>query len=288
MRFLFVDRVTHWSENEIQGSTLFSQNSPFQYSTSPGGQVIAPGVVSEAIGQLVSWLGIKRNDFTGRPVFMFADRITIRESVQPGSEVALSARIDSMDSETILFSGEARVRGNVVQTVEGCTGFFMTLDQLEDPTVTRQRFDALLSPGGLVLERDGPPLDFELLMGEIPELEHGRHIEMRHVLSEALPFYADHFPRFPVTPIVMINEMIGRSAQRMFPDYQLVPVEVSGIKIKSFLRPAEDFAIVLDCIEEMKNDIGDLAGVNIQAELVKGGKRVLRARYTYACLQRRS
>ena len=57
-----------------------------------GGEAeIAPGALSEAIGQLASWLCIQRNDFTARPVFLFADHIKVHGAVQAGSDVELHA-----------------------------------------------------------------------------------------------------------------------------------------------------------------------------------------------------
>ena len=281
MRFLFVDRITEITENEIRGLKFFGDTESLRYGPEVSGE-IAPGVISEAIGQLASWHAINRNEFTARPVFLFADRIEILKPVFPSSQVELCARIDSMDKETMVFSGEAYVDGNIVHRVSNINGFFMPLAKLEDPHVTRTRFNQLITRG-MNLTEDVGVFEFESLVDEVDELKTGTEIIARKYMAADEPFYMDHFPRYPVTPIVMINEMIGQATQKMMgprEDNILRPKVVKSIKIKDFVRPEEGCEIRVKL--KGRRTEGDYEIIETMAEITKEGKRILRGSYEYS------
>ena len=94
MRFLFVDQITAQGDQSIEGRRAFTDTAPMQYQDPQGERQIAPGVISEGVGQLVSWLCLHKNDFKARPVFLFADSINILKPVRPGAVVNMSATID--------------------------------------------------------------------------------------------------------------------------------------------------------------------------------------------------
>ena len=260
MRFLFVNRIDSMSETTISGHHYFAPDEPLQYplhSAFDGfaGNQVAPGVVSEAIGQLASWLAIKQNGFTARPVFLFADKISVEHPVAPGTGVELRAEIHQLDAEILVFSGSALVDGRMVQAVSNCSGYFMPLDQLEDPAVTKERFASLVA-GGLLLDAGvSSRYPFENLCEEIVDQDGSSSIVVRRTMRHDEPFYRDHFPRFPVTPIVMLNELIGAAAKAMMNDkksgsehsdlyesgkeIRLFPRCVADVKIKSFVKPGE-------------------------------------------------
>ena len=101
---------------------------------------------------MASWHCIANKAFASRPVFLFSDRIIVHAPVLPGSSVDLFAKIEQLEDRTFVFSGSASVDGKLVQTITSCSGYFMPLGDLEDPAVTEDRFGALTSPAGLVLE----------------------------------------------------------------------------------------------------------------------------------------
>lgn len=284
MRFLFVDKIDQIHQNTIIGTKRFRPDDPMRQPSSTG-DMIAPGVVSEAIGQLVSWLAIAGNDFTGRPVFLFADNIEVRGPVPAGSEVRLEATIHESNTETLVFSGAAFVDGNCVHKVENCSGYFMPLDQLEDPGVTQRRYEFLRSAKGLYLEDDGQPFDFGVLQGKLVE-QSEKTVTVENTIPRDAAFFADHFPRFPVTPIVMINEMIGLATQNLIPkssppDSQIQIHSVRNVKIRDFIRPGETCLTKVKVIETEKNKLGEITQIQTMAEILKGGKRILRGLYAY-------
>ncbi len=280
MRFLFVDKITAIGDKNINGFIDLYENHPMQYLSPNRRGEICSGVISEAIGQLVSWLAIRDNDCTGRPVFLFADRIEVLKPVMAGSRVELAGNIDRSDEQSFVFSGTAHVNGELVHAVHQCNGFQMPLADLEDPSITRQRLLDLQSPQGLKLIDDGKLFDMATLVDAVDELTVGESITARKRFSGDEAFFADHFPRFPVVPIVMINEMIGRVASRMLTNGAdiLVPVrEVKNIKIKSFVRPGEECQIVLKRVEDEQPGCASL-----RAEVKKDGKPILRGTYLFS------
>ena len=280
MRFLFVDKIDRLSESEITGSRYFGVDAPMQYANANGESQIAPGVISEAVGQLVSWLTISKGDFASRPVFLFADKIEIVAPVKPGSKVDLNASIEEGDDSTFVFSGEARVDGNLVHRVERVNGMYMPLGDLEDPQVTRDRF-ARLTAEGLQLPGDEGRFDFTSLVDRVVESA-DTEIVCEKSFSPDEKFYQDHFPRFPVTPIVMINEMIGLTTAKLVkPDdpRSVVPLTVDGIKIRNFVKPGDTVRTHVKVKDTIRD--GDSTIVKTIAEVKNDSKTLLRGKYSY-------
>lgn len=288
MRFLFVDKITDAGKTAgcktIAGSRHFSAGEPFRYVTPGGIQRIAPGVISEAIGQLASWKCINDNEFTARPVFLFADKIKVYGDVIPGTVLELQAEIHELNSETVRFSGQALRNGTVVQAISDCSGYFMPLSELEDPDVTRSRYQALINGGISNTDSGSEPYSFFKLIEEGADIVPGKSIHARIVLAENEPFYADHFPRMPVTPIVVLNELIGavscmmRSGKK---DRCLSVRRISGIKIRSFVRPGDEIEIKVIASEYGGQSLVRSEAVETIADIFCKGKRILRGSFTY-------
>jgi 3-hydroxyacyl-[acyl-carrier-protein] dehydratase len=280
MRFLFVDKIKEISEASISGSRYFAVDAPMQYADAKGTAQIAPGVISEAVGQLVSWLTISKDDFQSRPVFLFADKIEIIEPVKPGSTIDITARIEESDEKTFVFSGEASVAGRLVHRVSRVNGFYMPLHDLEDPEMTRDRF-ACLTAEGLQLPGDEGRFNFTSLVDNITE-KSDESITTEKTFSPDEKFYQDHFPRFPVTPIVMINEMIGLStAQLVCPKdpRTVIPVTVDSIKIRNFVKPGDKVQTTVKIVKT--SDELSHTTIHTIAEVKNDSKTLLRGRYSY-------
>ncbi len=276
VRFLFVDHISRRTEDEVHGSVRFGALAPLRYARLGGAAVVAPGAISEAIGQLASWLCLERNQFTARPVFLFANAITVAREVPAGSTVELSAIVTKMEEETFVFSGEARFGGEVIQTIQNCNGYFMPLGELEDPDATRRRFDAMVDGGISQHDDEGAAFPFDSLLETVEQTEDS--IVCRTTFDPGLTFYRDHFPRFPVTPIVILNETIGAAAQRLLSPRQgqLLRVKrTKDIKIRAFVKPG-------DTVEaHIKVASRDGATISTVTDLMKDGKRIMRGLYDY-------
>lgn len=287
MRFLFVDKIDTYSDRKIVGEKSFALDAPMQYRNLYRKPEIAPSAISEAIGQLVSWLTLSKNNFTARPVFMFADAIEICGPVYPGETVTLFAEIveESEENSSFVFSGEAKVGDRLVHRITNCSGYFMPLQQLEDPDVAKMRYQSLIAEG-LRLEGDHGYFDFDQLVSETVEAKENEVAVCRTSMEPGSRFFRDHFPRFPVTPIVIINEMIGKVTEKMLgaeKTGQLRISKVTGIKIKNFIQPGETVETKVDCkrIESRSESGEQKTTIHTIATITKDGKTILKGRYEY-------
>lgn len=282
MPFLFVDHISKIDAKSISGHLKLDGDCKY---INPEGFVL-PGIISEAIGQLASWKVIHEGDYKARPVFLFADRIEILHPVRAGTKIELFAEIHHCDAETVAFSGGANIDCRKVLSVDNCTGYFMELDKLEDPSVTRQRFSALCDVNAPKMNRKSDyKLDdeigrFEVLASASSMIEVSGHI------SESSSFYRDHFPKFPVTPIVVINELIGRICENILGDDEGQPTtvalkEVTGVKIREFLRPNEAFTIKAAIKERMRIS-PQREEAKVYVQILKDNKNILRGHYLFS------
>jgi 3-hydroxymyristoyl/3-hydroxydecanoyl-(acyl carrier protein) dehydratase len=282
MRFLFVSKIHNIDGTRITGQVEFSAGEPWRREREDANE-ISTSVVSEAIGQLVSWMALRDNDFTGRPVFLFATQINLPGRVMAPAVVDLEAWITDRSEESFIFSGTAKIGGETVVEIKDCGGYFMPLRELEDPSVTRERF-AELSTKGIPANPATNPFQFTGLIDEVQELQTGTSITAIKVMSPGEPFYPDHFPRFPVTPIVVINEMIAEATSRMISlpgadDVRIEPIAVSDLKIKSFIRPGDKAVVLIKKTESHHDQIETIAEITVNQ------KRILRGRYRYRCIK---
>jgi 3-hydroxymyristoyl/3-hydroxydecanoyl-(acyl carrier protein) dehydratase len=279
MRFLFVSRITEIEGKKIRGQVDFSAGEPWRRKGAKAECIISTSVISEAIGQLVSWMTLKDNDFSGRPVFLFATTIHLDQGVPAPATVDLEAWITDQSEDSFIFSGTAKFAGKTVVEIQDCGGYFMPLTELEDPVITRQRL-ITLSQEGLQANPSESAFDFSSLVDAILDLKPGQSITTTKQFLVHEPFYADHFPRFPVTPIVVINEMITEATKRLFKQCSpagvtVTPVAVQDLKIKSFIRPG-DTAVVHVNITETNDSLFETI-----AEISVNQKRILRGRYRF-------
>ena len=282
MRFLFVDAITSVGDGSIVGRRHFPITEPMRYPSRKGHAHVAPGAIFEAIGQLASWYGLKKNNFTARPVFLFMESVEARQPVPIGSTVELRATIHDLGEDAFRFSGEALIDGEAILKLNDCGGMFMPLADLEDPEVTRSRFDALTNGGLILTGSEGPAYPFEDLVGDVLSFDAGRRIHTRHLFSRDEPFYADHFPRFPVTPAVILNEMLGQVVRRMIgakDDQDVMLRGISRLKIRSFVAPGDISEMIVTC--PGIRTVGNRRLVDTTAELLKDGKRILRGDFFY-------
>ena len=286
MRFLYVNRVTNSSGDEISGLRHFDEFEPLRSITAGNREktFVAPGVISEAIGQLASWLVLKQCDFSGRPVFMFADRIEFFREVPVGTCVDLKARIASRDNETMVFSGEALIEGQLVARITNCHCHMVPLEKMEDPLVTRARFVALTSTGENYEGGERFPVEEAIRDLQLSPGKMGLTAKASFAADSF--FYRDHFPREPVTPIVMINEVIGELTKRLCSEKngRLLPRVVENIKIRNFVRAGESFDVKIDLLDRTQDDVanqGDSHIIATRVQVMKDGKQILRGNYSY-------
>ena len=282
MRFLFVDHIDAVNEHEIAGWVTFPADESFAYRQPGAPFQVAPGIVAEAIGQLVSWKVLARNGFTARPVFAFCDAIELHAPVAPGETVRLTGKITTIDDESFRFDGEAHGAQGLAARLRDVNGYFMPLAELEDPEVTKRRYEALTS-GGIRSATGHAPFAFGALGSDVQELTPETSIRVAHAFATDALFYQDHFPRFPVTPAVLLNELIGAAAQRLVaasrPSARAVARTIRGVKVRSFVRPGEPVEATVTVLSQTTGSLVT------RAELKKEGRLILRGEYGYDVME---
>ena len=293
MRFLYVNKILSISPEIIVGEKIFATGEPLRiappgYSgagvegTTDLNWVVAPGAISEAIGQLASWCVLHQTGFAGRPVFMFADRIEFFNDVRTGDKVVLRAQVERLDGDEMVFSGSAESSSGLVCRITSCHCHMAPLDQMEIPDDTRSRFQNLIGEGELY--GNGSPFQLSpVILSKRVEPGLGKLTGTAKFLGDSF-FYRDHFPLRPVTPIIMINEVIGEMTKSLCASEQstgrLVPRVVEGLKIRNFIEPNEEFSVNVDIVSKNANADG-LIRLQTITQVKKSDKMILRGRYSY-------
>ncbi len=283
MRFLFVDKISRISAFEIEGQVTFSSKSPFFLKI--GQKKFAhPGLVSEAIGQLASWKLMKDHNFQFRPLYLFSDMIKNLSSVELGATINLRATISpDQDSGSITFSGEASLEGQTVQILENCTTYLFPIEELDSSTRLADSFAKLTGSNNSPLLDESAGFDFGPVFKSKKEVATDCWNAQCEFPSNA-SFYADHFPRRPITPIVLINELISQLSHELLgerkKEFILFPSEVKRVVIKSFISPEEGFFLKVTKLDELASHQAR-ESIAVGAEITKKNKIILRGQFLF-------
>lgn len=116
-----------------------------------------------------------------------------------------------------------------------------------------------------------------VLIDRIVELDSGRRIVAQKAVSLAEEYLADHFPKFPVLPgVLMVEALVQASAWLVRERLDFAPTlvllkEARNVTYKSFVAPGQVLTITAECHElDATHSVftahGDLDG----REIVKG------------------
>ncbi len=234
--FSFVDRITRLEPGvKVVG----------HYAIPASVNAFSASIVAEATGQLAAWAAMAAVDFTHRPVAGIAGRIELVSEVRPGQVLELEAELESVDTETVGYSGTARAAGMTVLRLSDCVGPMVPVEEFDDPQLVRARF-ALLNAGGAesgVFEGVPAP-DLDRAAGEPGQCA-------RTVLRvpQAAPFFADHFPRRPVFPGTLLMHANLQTAAMLAAEVPSatgngwLPQVVSDVKLRTFIAPGETLSL---------------------------------------------
>ena len=230
--FTFVDRITGLEPGaSIRG----------HYTVPSGAGAFPASLVAEATGQLAAWAAMAAVDFTHRPVAGIAGAIELLSAVRPGQVLELSAELESVDTETVGYSGSASADGIPVIRLLDCVGPMMPVEEFDDPNSLRNRFQLLSAAGAKTGAFGGlPDLDLKRDSGE-----RGRSASaILHVPTDALLF-GDHFPRRPVFPGTLLMHANLQTTAMLTAEVPCdngvawVPRTISEVKLRTFIAPGE-------------------------------------------------
>lgn len=140
-------------------------------------------------------------------------------------------------------------------------------------------------PAGVcVLQAEGPQgLNVKfVLIDRIVALESGRRIVAEKALSLAEEYLADHFPRFPVLPgVLMLEAMVQAAAwvvrERLnFGPSLVLLKEARNVTYKSFVAPGQVLTVEAECQELREQESTFTARGHLGGREIVKGRLVLR------------
>jgi 3-hydroxyacyl-[acyl-carrier-protein] dehydratase len=230
--FTFVDRIIRVEPGvSIRG----------QYTVPAGAGAFPASLVAEATGQLASWAAMAAVGFTHRPVAGIAGGIQLLSAARPGQVLELSAELESVDTETVGYSGSASADGIPKIRLLDCVGPMMPVEEFDDPRALRDHFSLLNADGATPGAFVGlPDLDLQRDSG-VP----ARSLSaILRVPIDALLF-GDHFPRRPVFPGTLLMHANLQTAAMLTSEVPCdngvawVPRAISDVKLRTFISPGE-------------------------------------------------
>ena len=230
--FSFVDQIT-----SLQHGVSILGN----YNIPPAVKSFPATLVAEAVGQLAAWAAMAAVDFSHRPVAGIAGRIEFLSPVSPGQRLQLAAELESVDIETVGYHGTAHIDGSPVIRLLDCVGPMVPVDDFDEPDLVRARFTLLRTCGATPGGFDGLfPLVLDRIDGDVAESVSA----VLQVPADA-PFFADHFPRRPVFPGVLLMHASIQAAAMLVAQVssdnggRWLLRTISNVKLRSFISPGE-------------------------------------------------
>jgi 3-hydroxyacyl-[acyl-carrier-protein] dehydratase len=121
------------------------------------------------------------------------------------------------------------------------------------------------------------------LIDRITQLEAGQHIEGVKHLSAAEGYLADHFPRFPIMPGVLMLETMyqaGHWLVRKSEDFAhsvVVLKEARNVKFSGFVRPGQDLVVTADVKKQDGNHTTLMTRGTVDGKAVASARLVVEA-----------
>lgn len=307
MSFLYVDRVSLYEPwRVIRGTKTVTRTEPFLYTMPDGRRLVSPAVLSEAPAQFGAWLVAASTDFEKRSVFLRDERTRYPVIVQPGSILDVEVIVLDRDDDVLWTRGSVRVDGVEVMVSERSAGYLVPLAEYSDPNEDRLTFDRLRAdpgkPPSLTTPPNfqptpaaclsfGPPNPTRFIDG-ILEHKPGQRVVALKNFSRAESYFADHFPRKPIVPGVLLSTCVAEAAQFLLwpnvehrPDHVgLLPVEVADTRFRRFVEPGDQCVICLDVISGDCSQQGDT--VTTKVTMSCGKSRVMQAQFSFTPVSR--
>lgn len=247
--FSFVDQITRVEPGvRVQG----------RYTVPSAVDRFPPALAAEAVGQLAAWGAMATIDFTHRPLAGIAGEVELLASFGPGQQLDLVADLESVDTDSAVYSGLASLGDVPVIRLRDCVGPMVPLGDYDDPAAVRDRFNLICTSGACPGAFGGiPRLALERRGGEP-----GRSLQAELAIPEAAPFFADHFPRravFPGTLLVHANLELAQRLMAELPETTCGAAwsvrKITGVKLRTFIPPGARLAMEVKVVEQSSREL---------------------------------
>jgi len=235
-------------------------------------------LAAEAVGQLAAWGAMAAIDFTHRPLAGIAGEIELGTPVRLGQRLDLTVDLESVDTDSVVYSGVGYADGAPVIRLKDCVGPMVPLGEYDDPEAVRNRFKLVcssgVSPGAF---RGIPDFALERLSGEI-----GRALQAELIVPESAPFFADHFPRRAMFPGTLLMHANLELAQRFVAGLPGVTDrgtwtlrKINDVKLRTFIPPGAALQLEIKTVERSARSL------LVEAQTKSGRRAVCNARVLF-------
>lgn len=284
MRFLFVDRIFELVPAQfVRGIKHITRDDAYLCPDEHGRLCFIPSLIGESLGQLAAWNVMVSNNFTYRPVAGLASKARLVRPAYVGETLLLESYIDSLDDTAVQYHSVARVRDEIVFTIDGALGPLLPMAEFIDEEDVRRQFKEINRPGTwLDISTEGEqPLE-QFPLGSLPmalmyfdrivESNPKVMIRAEKRITRAAPYFPDHFPNKPVLPMTVLLECQLNLARDFVKrsDFKVhyVVSELRRIKMSEFIYPGD----VVVCTLSVKRQDDEVLILTCRSEV--SGKRI--------------
>ena len=261
MAFLFVDRITHIERGRIARGL---------FTVPPGVREWPLFLLTEAVGQLASWLAMAEVDFHYRPVAALAGEVVALGEAAADDVIHLEVHAEPMERKAVLYSGSAAAGGRSLVEMHRCVGPLLPMEDFDDPGAVRARFARLCGEGEASRFEPVVPPAFEVVARD------ERSVRVALNVPASADLFAEHFPRRPVYPATLFLDRQIHVARHLLGGSGWRVTRVSHVKVGAFVSPGDRLEV------EARILAASEGATTIAVTGWRAGVRVSRARMEFA------
>jgi 3-hydroxyacyl-[acyl-carrier-protein] dehydratase len=147
VRFHLIDRVDAYEPGQSVRARKLTSRSETLWEDSPGGPVMAPPLVLEALCQAGTWLVMITTERKKRAALLSIGEVTFAGDVVPGDILVMEGAVESMGDEVAVVSGKVTVDDRTVLEATDIMCALIDADDLADLEDTRRLQEMLTREG---------------------------------------------------------------------------------------------------------------------------------------------
>lgn len=144
MRFHLVDRLDRYELGEsVLARKVTSAGESYWRRGIDGQPEMPPPLILESLCQAGTWLIMLSTDRKQRAALLQVEHVQFCRPVRPGEVLAINGRVEAMNDQMAVLSGEVDSDGHRVLSATGVMCALLDADQLDDDERSEQMLTAL-------------------------------------------------------------------------------------------------------------------------------------------------